>query len=337
MFVEKMEKLQRPSGAFIAAPSKDYQSCWIRDQLYVSFCYYFLNDFEKLKRGVWVVFDILQKHCWKIERAICIPPTTPHEHIHAKYNPDDFEEITNEWGHHQLDAVGLFLYVVADLDFKNINLIRNNNDSKIIQLLVFYLNSVKYWKSPDNGMWEEGLDSHSSSVGAALAGLAYVKRRQIAVVPESMITLGTETLNNLLPMESTAHDIDMAQLSLIWPYNIVSREMADNILKRVKKKLVQKHGLNRYWGDNYYRSKNGVSGEWPMGFFWLSIIASQKHDIEDAEYWFKRGVAEVTLKGAVPELYQNDKPNKHTPLAWAHSLAIIAKAKLNQEKNRNKK
>ncbi|KKR78539.1 MAG: hypothetical protein UU22_C0020G0001, partial [Parcubacteria group bacterium GW2011_GWA2_40_8] len=93
-------------------------------------------------------------------------------------------------------------------------------------------------------------------------------------------------------------------------------------------KLVQEHGLNRYWGDNYYRSDNGISAEWPMGFFWLSIIYSQMNKVEEAKHWFERGIAQITKKGDVPELYKNGHPNEHTPLAWAHAMALIALAKL---------
>lgn len=334
-FLAPMEKLQRPSGAFLASPLfPDYHACWLRDQLYTSFSYYYLGEFEKLKKGLWVVFDILGKYRWKIERAICIPPKIAHDHIHAKYNCDTFEEITNEWGHHQLCALGLFLHIVADLDLKNIQLIRNKNDSELIQLLVCYLISVRYWEKPDNGMWEEDFDMHSSSIGAVLGGLSYIKRRLSIVVPEPMITLGREALNNLLPNESPHRGVDMAQLSLIWPYNIVSREMAGTILQRIKSVLIQKHGLNRYMGDNYYRSSNGISAEWPMGFFWLSIVASQQHDSKEAEFWFQKGVAEVTPKGKISELYQNGKPNKNRPLAWAHAMASVAEAKLEQERQR---
>lgn len=329
--LKEMEKLQQSSGSFVAAPSADYWACWIRDQLYTSICYYYTGEFEKLKRGIWVVLDILHRHKWKIEKAICIAPRIPSQYINAKYDPDTFEELTEKWSHHQIDAIGLLLHIVADLDFKKIQIIRNKNDSNLIQLIVFYLLSVRYWEKPDNGMWEEGLALHSSSIGAALAGLLYIQRRGLAIVPDSMIALGRDSLQNLLPNESSGKDIDMAQLSLIWPYNIVSSEMTKEILCRVKRRLVQKHGLNRYWGDNYYRSKDGISGEWPMGFFWLSIIYSQQHNVPSAQHWFDRGIARVTNRGYVPEIYQDGKPNNHTPLAWAHSFAIIAKAKLDDE------
>lgn len=330
LLLGEMEKLQRLSGAFTAAPSGDYHVCWLRDHLYCVFAYFYLGDFDKLQKGVWIVFDILHKYRWKIEKAICQPPNSHniHEFIHAKYDPDTLNEITNDWGHHQLDAIGLLLHIVADLDFKNIRVVRNENDSKLIQLLVFYLLSVRFWKNPDNGMWEEGLDLHSSSIGAVLGGLSYVSRRQIVVVPSSMINAGRDALNSILPNESHSREVDMAQLSLIWPYNIVSRDAADTILALVKTKLGQRHGLNRYWGDNYFRSQNGVSGEWPMGFFWLSIIYSQRHEAGEAQRWFERGLAEIVSGKHIPELYKNNEPNNHTPLAWAHALAIIAQTKI---------
>lgn len=331
MILREMEKLRRPSGAFIAAPSLDYYACWLRDHLYTSFCYYYLGEFQKLREGIWIVFDILQKHRGKIDNIICSPPHNPHDFLHAKYNPDTLEEVTREWGHHQLDAIGLFLHIVADLNFKNIEkVIRNKNDSDIIQLLILYLCAIRYWESRDNGMWEDDWAIHASSIGAVLKGLDYIKWRQIAVVPDSMIASGRETLNKLLPNESESRSVDMAQLSLIWPYNVVESKMANTLLERVETGLVQTHGLNRYWGDSYYRSQNGVSGEWPMGFFWLSIIASQRNKGRKAAYWFDKGTEQMTSDQHIPELYKDGKPNNHQPLAWAHAMALIAKSKLSK-------
>ncbi|PIR41707.1 MAG: hypothetical protein COV30_02295 [Candidatus Yanofskybacteria bacterium CG10_big_fil_rev_8_21_14_0_10_37_15] len=338
--IEELEKLRRPSGAFIAASSnKDYQACWLRDHLYNVLAYYYLGEFEKLQKGVWVAFDILHKYLNKINKAICHPPSlneNVHEFIHAKYHPDTFNEIDNIWGHHQLDTLGLLFHVVADLDFKNIKVIRNKNDLKLIQLLVFYLLSVKFWENPDNGMWEEGPDLHSSSIGSVVAGLSYIDRREIVVVPPQMISMGKEVLNSILPRESFNREVDMAQLSLIWPYNIISRDIADVILSRVKSKLVQPHGLYRYQGDTYLgdrfiRSQDGVSAQWPIGFFWLSIIYSQRHEIKEAGRWFERGIKQVIFDNQIPEAYVNNKPNKNFPLAWAHSLAIIALKKIETE------
>jgi len=97
---------------------------------------------------------------------------------------------------------------------------------------------------------------------------------------------------------------------------------------RVTRNLTQSKGINRYLNDDYYRSSNGISAEWTFGFFWLSIIYSEMGEKGDAEYWFNHGINTMTPDGKLPELYQDGLPNKNTPLAWSHSLALIAQKKL---------
>jgi len=174
-------------------------------------------------------------------------------------------------------------------------------------------------------MWEEKLNLHSSSVGAVLAGLYHIKKH--LTVPKSMIKSGRKTLNNILPNESPDQEVNMSQLSLIWPYNIISRKTSDIVITRITEKLVQEHGLNRYLDDSYYRSENGISGEWPLGFFWLSIVEFQRGNIKEAEKWLSKGLDQIR-HDCITELFCNGTPNKNTPLAWAHSFAIIALIKL---------
>jgi len=326
-----LEKLRDDRGVFVAAESDDYSACWIRDQLYATFAYYYLGEAKKFKQGIRVVFDILHKSKSKIEYTSCAAPAQSDEYIHAKYHPKTLDEITKDWGHHQVDAIGLFLYTVGFAERNNIKVVGSCEDKELLQLLVSYLISVRYWESPDNGIWEEWLDLHASSIGAAVKGLTSVKEMGLAVVPDELIRRGTHTLFSLLPNESPDRDADMAQLSLIWPYGLVPEGLDDTIVRGITEKLVQQNGLNRYLDDNYYRSDNGVSAEWTMGFFWLSIIASDKGRKEEATEWFLRGLAAITDDGELPELYQNGKPNKNTPLAWSHSLALIAGIKLHDK------
>ncbi|KPJ55125.1 hypothetical protein AMJ47_01205 [Parcubacteria bacterium DG_72] len=313
-----------PSGAFIASPSRYYSDCWLRDHLYCTLCYYYLKDIAKLRKSFRVVFNILHRYLWKIDKAVCITPTEAYQYMHAKVNANTFKEITNNWGHHQLDVIGLFLYLSAFFEFKGIKVIRKK-DINLIQLLVFYLLSVKYWERPDSGMWEEKLNLHSSSIGAALSGLYHIRKH--VFVPKSMIKSGRKTFNNILPNESPDQEVNMSQLSLIWPYNIVPRKTSDIIIARVTEKLVQEHGLNRYLNDNYHRSRNGISGEWPLGFFWLSIAEFQRGNIKQAEKWLFKGLDQIR-HNRISELFYNGSPNINFPLAWAHSFAIIALIKL---------
>ncbi len=323
-----LELLRNDRGIFVASPSDDYQACWIRDQLYSTFAYYYLGETEKFSQGIQVIFDILHKSRSRIEEAISKMPTVGHEFIHAKYHHETLGEITNNWGHHQIDAIGLFLYAVGFSHKKEIRVFRNKEDRELIPLLVQYLVSIRYFESPDNGMWEEWMEVHASSLGAAVCALEIIKEEKLAIVPQDAIDRGREALFMILPNETDHRPEDMAQLSLIWPYNIIPREIADIILKRITDRLVQSKGLNRYLDDNYYRSENGISGEWTMGFFWLSIVYSERGDTKLAQYWYERGRHTMTKEGYLPELYQNGEPNKNTPLGWAHSLAIIAQKKM---------
>lgn len=323
-----LEVLRDDRGVFTAALSDDYNACWMRDQLYANYCYYYLGDKRKFREGVRVAFDMLYKSRKKIEEAICNKPEYTHNYIHAKFSSETLEEITNDWGHHQIDAIGLFLYMVGFAEEKGISVIESENDREMLQLLVGYLISVRYWEMPDNGMWEEWCELHSSSIGAALAGLVKIKEQKLAVVADSLIAHGAAALNNLLPKETPCREQDLAQLSLIWPYRVVSDRTRDEILNRVIKNLTQSKGLNRYLNDNYYRSDNGISAEWTFGFFWLAIIFAEMEERGDAEYWFNHGINTMTPDGLLPELYQNGEPNKNTPLGWSHSLALIAQTKL---------
>lgn len=350
--LKNMEGMRFPNGAFIASPGPLYTSMWIRDTLYASFAYYYLGEYQKLKEGLWVVFDLFRKYGENLETRIASPADVPGKIIHAKYHPETLEEVTTDeqWSHHQLDALGLFLYIVADLDFKNVSVVRGKEDLEIIQLLIWYLRSVEYWVRPDSGIWEEYRIRHSSSIGSVIAGLSHIRKQHLAIVPDPLIRAGEEALRTILPLESPdlcdkphhSHDCDAAQLTLIWPYHIVNKREAEEILRRIVEghktgtgeshRLLQKHGCNRYWGDDYYRSLEegpyqGISAEWPMFKFWISIIYSQFHDEKNALYWFKEGCQEI-VDDLIPEAYTNGKPNDHTPLAWAHAIALIAFSKL---------
>lgn len=325
---KNFEKLRDEKGAFLAAASEDYHACWMRDQLYANFAYFFLGETEKYKVGLRVVFDMLHNARDKIEHHVTHPPKDVYQYIHAKYAHDTLMEMTNDWGHHQVDAVGQFLWMVGYSELHGIPVIETEDDRQMVQLIVQYLTTVKYWEFPDNGMWEEWMELHTSSIGAAVAGLSLVKETGLAVVPQSLIDVGRATLFTILPNETPLREQDLAQLSLMWPYELVSFADEDAILERVEGRLIQEKGVNRYLDDNYYRSGNGVSAEWCFGFFWLALVYIRRSDQERAIYWFDRGMQTMTPEGDLPELYQNGEPNPNTPLAWTHSLALIAAHKL---------
>ena len=98
-----------------------------------------------------------------------------------------------------------------------------------MQKLVNYLECLQYWQAADNGMWEENMEIHASSIGACVAGLNAVK--MLVNVNEELIKKGEETLRFLLPRESETKATDLALLSLIFPYRVVDRTIALKILE----------------------------------------------------------------------------------------------------------
>src|SRR5690606_2433419 len=136
------------------------------------------------------------------------------------------------------------------------------------------------------------------------------------------------SLDNLLPRESKRKFVDLALLSLIWPYHVVDASQQDEILSNVEYHLKRDRGVIRYKGDRYYnKNADGVSeeAEWTFGLAWLAIIYEKLGRREKAEEFMKDLVFDDTPEG-MPELYysNSDEYNENTPLGWSESMFIIA-------------
>ena len=165
-----------------------------------------------------------------------------------------------------------------------------------------------------------------------------------------MIASGQQALARLLPRESGTRQYDMAQLSLIWPYNIVDFETKEMLLLNIETNLVGKRGVRRYPGD-VYCGKGLVPGEnetaeWPLGLAWLAIcyakLAEHGRDFDHAHkpvhfdwdqrrayfqkaiHYFQLLEKNMTDEGCVPEMYVAHQTGHNTPLAWAQSFHIIS-------------
>ena len=320
-----LASLQSASGLFMAAPAQGtgYDRAWIRDNIYCSLGLEVTNP-EKALRALHGIFDILRKHEYKIDWAIKQKPIHAYQYIHARYDPKTLEEFWDEWGNKQNDAVGAFLFRVAELTRNGRRAIRGPEDMRILKKLVLYLKSIRYWKDKDHGMWEESEELHASSIGACLAGLKAISK--YVYVPKELIENGQRALNSLLPRESESKETDLALLSLIWPYDVVSPSQRDAILRNVERKLVRKRGLIRYPGDKYY-NRNGEA-EWTMGFPWLAIIYKRLGNRRLYERYMAKAVFVMNSAGELPELYfaGSNKHNENSPLGWAQSLYVVALA-----------
>ncbi len=324
--LRKLQSLQQPSGLFLAAKKgvkTGYDKAWLRDNIYEAMGMEHAGDIGAVRKAFAAMFSIFLKHEAKIDWAIAHKPSASWQYIHARYCPVTYNEFNEDWGNKQNDAVGLFLFKVGDLYKKGIMVIRDSNDLRILQKLVHYLQSIEYWKDADNGIWEENEEVHASSLGACVAGLKAVSN--IVDVPKAIITNGEKALNGLLPRESATKAVDLALLTLIYPFNVVNEKQKLQILANVETFLVRERGLIRYPGDRYYH--NGLEAEWCFGFPWLATIYKGTDARKSAFYLQK--TLEVMTKGKdIPELYYGGSAvfNGNTPLGWAHAMLLCALA-----------
>jgi phosphorylase kinase alpha/beta subunit len=150
--------------------------------------------------------------------------------------------------------------------------------------------------------------------------------RGIVDVPEELVWKGECALSKLLPRESATKETDLALLSLIYPYAIVTPEQRDVILDRVERLLVRERGVCRYLGDRYYNE--GGEAEWTMGLAWLAVIYRFLNIPHKHAFYMTKCVNALNERGELPELYfaNSSVHNDNTPLAWAQSLMVVAAA-----------
>ena len=327
--LDVLKGLQYSSGLFGASTKSvktGYDKCWLRDNFYECLAFDEMHQEDIVKKTYDALFKIFLKHEFKIDCAIAKKPQAKHEYIHARYHPSTYEEFWEDWGNKQNDAIGAILFMIGKLEKEGVKIVDNDDKKRIVQKLVNYLRSIQYWHDEDSGMWEENEEVHASSVGACLAGLISVKH--IVDVPEDLIHKGRDALDRMLPRESKKKFVDLALLSLIYPYDIVSKKEAKEILANVEYYLVKNKGVIRYKNDYYYNANpDGFSqeAEWTMGFSWLAIIYKRLGDDRKCMEYMKKSV-DTIYEGEIPELYysNSDKPNDNTPLGWAESLFIVA-------------
>lgn len=367
-----LERLRRPNGGYVASPysaedgSGDaYNVYWIRDIMFATYANEYLGCFDRMVESLRLVLDIFKRYHLRIIKASIVKPdilTQRGLYMPARVHPTTLESITDDWGHHQLDVFGLFMYKMGDLMRKGYGFRFTSEDFTLISHIRNYIFNMGF--EPDFGVWEEGPEAHSSSYGAVLGGLMMwfdqgfydykykqkIEIGQLVPVSERMIADGFSALMNLLPRESASRPYDLAQLSLIWPYNIVDLETKLTVLRNVETHLLGDKGVRRYPNDVYCGkgliAHQGETAQWPLGLAWLAIdyakLAEKEYDYDVAHQpvrlgwdqrreYFNRAVEYfcrlervMTPEGYVPEMYVGTQLGHNTPLAWAQSFHVIS-------------
>ncbi|MBT4540587.1 glycoside hydrolase family 15 [Candidatus Woesearchaeota archaeon] len=351
-----LKNLQYESGLFAASNKNSttgYNKSWLRDNFYEALAFEVIGDYSTIRKTYKALLKVFLKHEDKIDHAIAIKPKHRYQYIHARFHPETFDEFWDEWGNKQNDAIGAMLFGIGKLHKDKIKIVESVNEKRIVQKLVWYLSTLEYWHDKDSGMWEEDEEVHSSSIGACVAGLKMIKCVRGITVPQRLIVKGKDALANQLPRESKKKFVDLALLSLIWPYNITDDKQTKDILKNVEYHLLKKRGVIRYKNDHYYNKnpdKYSEEAEWTFGLSWLAIIysnlcSSEKNKNKKQEYEKKAEKFEtlalktVTREKTLPELYFSNsiKYNKNNPLGWSESMFIVALHEINMKHAKVKK
>lgn len=330
--LDQVRKLRAPTGLFTAAAhdvETGYNKAWLRDIYFMTLGFKYMGEWDVVKDTARALLRILETHKDKITWAVNNKPFETWQYIHARYNPQTFEEYWEEWGNKQHDAVGEVLYLIADCELSGHPVVETEEDRGLVQLLVNYLNSIEYWHDPDSGIWEENQEVRASSLGSVVRALKTAKQLPYVTIPDGAIEKGEQALHALLPRETANRFTDLALLTLIFPFEVTTPEETKKILDNVEYFLTRDMGVIRYRNDRYYNNNpDGYSeeAEWSMGLAWLSIIYARMGNKEKAVHYLERANKTVNQDGLIPELWYSHttKSNDNIPLGWAESMYVVA-------------
>lgn len=330
-----LDKLRLENNLYRASLSSEYNFIWLRDSAYIVLPY--LNKENSHYVDTYhAILDILKRYKYKLKIHTYQKPIYKHEYLHPRYTIDGYE-VNAEWGNIQHDATAIIIWGIAQGIKHGKKIIRDDEDLEIIQMLVDYLECCEYWQDCDHGLWEEQPEIHASSIGACVAGLKSVSN--IVKVKDELIQKGIDALNSLLPRESITKDVDAALLSLIYPFNIVNKEMAQTIINNVENGLLRENGAIRYKYDSYfstldteeygrYQPKEFYDQsemQWTMFVPWLALCHLEIGNIEKAKEYIEKTEELFDENGYLPEGYMADgKSCPNNPLGWSHAMHILS-------------
>ncbi|XP_012269878.2 probable phosphorylase b kinase regulatory subunit alpha isoform X3 [Athalia rosae] len=344
------------TGLFPASPENNH--AWIRDNVYcilavwgLSMAYKKIADADEDRAKTYE----LEQSCVKLMRGLLMAmmqqkdkvekfKTTqnPHDALHAKYSSVNGQTVIGDadWGHLQVDAISLYLLILAQMTASGLQIVFNLDEVAFIQNLVFYIESA--YCTPDYGIWERGdktnhglPELNASSIGMAKAALEAMNELDLFGArggPTSVIhVLADEAqkcqavLQSMLPRESNSKELDSGLLSIIsFPaFAVDEPNLIELTRNAITKKLQGKYGCKRFLRDGhrtpkedpnrlYYepwelRMFENIECEWPLFFCYL-ILDFCFQGNKEAVAKYTEHLEEIMIKTddgmrLVPELY----------------------------------
>lgn len=251
-----------------------YAHVWIRDNMYVAYAHYVCGEPEVAVKNVNAIATYLKKHQHRFINIIQqqVDPQDVMQRPHIRFVGETMEESAQEWQHAQNDALGYFLWLYCQLAIDGL-LQPELADWKLLSLMLNYLATICYWEDEDSGHWEEPRKIEASSIGVVVAGLKILKQllesNSYQIEPQigkelfnpelinNLIALGSSELERILPAECIqpppqARRYDAALIFLVYPLQIVSQNLAQQIVQDVINNLQGEYGISRYLGDSFW-------------------------------------------------------------------------------------
>uniref|UniRef100_A0A1B6CQD3 Phosphorylase b kinase regulatory subunit n=1 Tax=Clastoptera arizonana TaxID=38151 RepID=A0A1B6CQD3_9HEMI len=344
------------TGLFPA--SQDNEHAWIRDNIYcilavwgLSMAYKKMADADEDRAKTYE----LEQSCVKLMRGLLMAmiqqkdkvekfktSQNPLDALHAKYSSSSGQTVVgdSEWGHLQIDAISLYLLILAQMTASGLQIVFSLDEVSFIQNLVFYIESA--YCVPDYGIWERGdkanhglPELNASSIGMAKAALEAMNELDLFGArggPSSIIhVLADEAqkcqavLQSMLPRESSSKELDSGLLAVIsFPAFAVDDPSLIHLTRNtIVSKLQGKYGCKRFLRDGYKTPKEdpnrlyydpwelrmfeNIECEWPLFFCYLTLdycFQGNKDAVDEYDY----ALDQIVIKSddgikLVPELF----------------------------------
>ena len=263
-FLEEQGTFQFPildNGLFSAAAGEGgdfeltgYRNVWVRDNVHIAHAHWQWGQTDKAVAATKSLMAFFKKYQRRFTDIIegRVDPADPMNRPHIRFDGDHLNELNEKWSHAQNDAIGAFLWLASLL---NDECRWTDSEVELLTDVARFLTVIKYWDDEDSGHWEEVRKVAASSIGVATSGLESFEARFGRTTTSRE---GRKALSTILPFECNQSDqlkhrrYDSALLYLIYPYRVVTSEMADHIVADVTANLMGDHGIRRYIGDSYW-------------------------------------------------------------------------------------
>jgi GH15 family glucan-1,4-alpha-glucosidase len=338
-----MIKNQSQGGAFIACPNfKTYQYAWFRDG---SFCAHSLAQaglsanafrFHQWASQIVLRYEAKLLKCIRFAEQGQLPEAEAC--FHSRFTLEGYE-VPGNWGHHQLDGLGTWLWTMKEYFALNPGEKIPPQWKQAAGLVKEYLSAL--WSFPCSDCWEENeTGQHTYTLASIYAGLeAYhglsgdLSARKEAEKVRSFILKNCAVNGSFVKSVGTPNKVDANLIGLVYPYQVVAWDnpLFQRTLENIEKDLATPTGLHRYVDDSYYGS-----GEWILLTDWLGIVYARAGDLEKASR-----IAQWTEQQASPqhELAEQVAHNLFykegydhwlnlwgpiaSPLLWSHAMYVL--------------